>query len=107
MAGAARLHEREKSSAGPHRTEQVGLEHPVPVLAGDALELPLQENSCGVDEDVDVTHGLDRIARERTNGGVALHDGRQRDRGLARTELQYLADRADHAWLVEIGDDHV
>src|SRR5260221_724775 len=62
MAGAARRHVREKSSAGPHRTEQVGLEHPVPVLAGDALELPLQENSGGVDQDVDVTHSFDRIA---------------------------------------------
>src|SRR5713101_3279044 len=65
MAGAARRHQREKSSAGPHRTEQVGLEHPVPVLAGDALELPLQENSGGVDQDVDVTHSFDRITRKR------------------------------------------
>src|SRR5260370_1250852 len=41
MAGAARGHVRKKSHAGPDRTQQVGLEHPAPVLGGDALQLAL------------------------------------------------------------------
>ena len=81
------------------------MEHPLPVAWLDPVEGALQQHAGHVDQDVDLSHRLDRVAGHRAHRGVAA-DVRGEGHRVGNAQLQDFLHGSLHSLRVEIGDDH-
>src|SRR5450759_3012155 len=98
---------RKERGRRAHRSDEVRLQHPRPVVARDLVYLALEQHARGVHDHIHPPHRFERVAGQRTDRGIAPHVGRERDRRLGRSEPEHLLDRPVHARSVEVGADDV